>query len=961
MKKTLTSLVLLAIGTVGMAQSADEARQVAEAFLAQRTGRQSVVLQSVTSANGVRKAAAKESSNVYMFNAEGGGFAVVCSANGNNVVAGYSDSGTIDAENMPDALQMFLRKAQKAAASGQSFGADVPTVSPVAPLITTKWGQGSPFNGQCPGNSKISVPTGCVATAMAQILHYYKQNRGTGSLYYSYQSTEQEWDIDYSTTTYDWNNMLDSYSGDYNQTQADAVAKLMFEVGVACKMSYGTSESGASLPLVALDKYYGYNACRLTRDFYVYSNGGSAKVPPLGEPRLSSTWEIPYVFDTKRWIGIIQSELQAGRPIIYQASDVGSGLIDAPSFNHAFVIDGIDEKNFVHVNWGWSGMDDGYYDLTLLNAPSIDGWYDNELTDSQEMIVGIAPRESSQDYLPHLVMTFPLIDNSTIRVTANVYDSEKVPFAIVLAKDGEIKEVYKRGYLSTYYGNFTRTDFSNFIPETSSLPNGTYELRLAAWDTDTGMCYLCGDPSLLVPTVTVYEGTVTAIGNKYEKNNSPVVVESIEPASEIYASTPFYLRLTTTGLSGSTRFIFTNTSTGNVYGEYSGSDTKVKIDNTYDSRTTTASYRFKPLNNKNGFTMPAGTYKVESLDTTWVMPETYITVQPKPNFNVYEGEEAGVGGRDWTNYWRNHYEVYDSPGGVKSRYSHWYTGENYKASGFCPYEDIAYDAEGDAVTVKLFAIDYETGEEQLVAVVDTVHNLSKSVPLPNTLYPLEGLYSFRVTYTTSDGVEHTGLTPGDYSGYSKYHTRVYELTNTKNGAYKLAVTGTANVPRKVAANNRALSVNIQNKGNDYFSGTVTARFYNADYSKILAEVTSDDFTLEPEKEQALTFAPELATDETCNVRLVCTWSGSVYYYLTDETLSKIACLEFDPTGTTGIQEVLSDGCGFAEGEAVSIYAADGVLLRTVKYSASTLRDLKRQMPSGVYVLKSSTASKKVAW
>lgn len=350
------------------AQTEDDARNAAMNFLQKRKAVSNVKLTSVTVSDsgnyaksiGGNSASSSQESSVYAFNAEGGGFALVCTGNGNTTIAGYSDTGSVDAANVPDAMKSWLKGYQQAMAKSTTLGTkepswDGPTVKPVVPLLKTQWGQSAPFNSKCPSNGKQTALVGCVPVALAQVLNYYHQDRkGGGSLYYAHLDSETEYDIDYSTTTYDWKNMLNTYDDNATKTQKDAVGKLMLECGIASKATYGYTSTSANIPFVALNKYYNFDCMFVPRD-YIYS--------------WDMFTESDYYISTKKWMSMIQEELEAGRPIIYSATDLegGAGVIIDPRTSHCFVLDGIDEQNYVHVNWGWAGSMDGYYDVAILN------------------------------------------------------------------------------------------------------------------------------------------------------------------------------------------------------------------------------------------------------------------------------------------------------------------------------------------------------------------------------------------------------------------------------------------------------------------------------------------------------------------------------------------------------------------------------------------------------------------
>lgn len=178
-----------------IAQTEEDAKNAALDFLKQKKGNAKLELSSskldvgTTSANAksVGSSSTKSTGEVYAFNVQGGGFALVCTGNGNTAVAGYSDSGSLDVDNVPEAMKTWLTGYQAVMASSslatKEPGWEGPSVTPVAPLIKTQWGQSAPYNCKCPSDGKQTAIVGCVPVALAQVLNYYHQNqKGGGSL-----------------------------------------------------------------------------------------------------------------------------------------------------------------------------------------------------------------------------------------------------------------------------------------------------------------------------------------------------------------------------------------------------------------------------------------------------------------------------------------------------------------------------------------------------------------------------------------------------------------------------------------------------------------------------------------------------------------------------------------------------------------------------------------------------------
>lgn len=325
----------------------------------------------------------------YVFpNGEGKGFTVVSGDDRLPEVVGYSDKGTYDEENLPSNYVGFMKAYEemvgqldngdsRASASIaeakalRSSGYQQPTVAPL--LGSIQWNQIIPYNKMCPMyNSTDRSVTGCVATAMAQVMMYYQYPKTLQTDIPAYVSRTNHLSIPQINKgeSYDWDNMLPQYASDeplnYTDAQAAAVAKLLYHCGVACEMDYGPS-SGANVTPAILSTYFGYDSDLmqdLNRD----------------------------VFTLAEWSQIMDKELTAKRPILYsgQSSDGG----------HEFVCDGTDGNGLYHINWGWGGYQDGYFDVTILN-PDKGGAGSGNAPDGYNqncsMIVGIAPDNGKVD------------------------------------------------------------------------------------------------------------------------------------------------------------------------------------------------------------------------------------------------------------------------------------------------------------------------------------------------------------------------------------------------------------------------------------------------------------------------------------------------------------------------------------------------------------------------------------
>ncbi|MCI5876774.1 MAG: C10 family peptidase [Prevotella sp.] len=319
--------------------------------------------------DGVRKVA-----NYYVFpNGTDKGFTIVSGDDSMPDIVGYSASGTYDESMVPEAMTYFLKeysnmveavkagdgKAQRTLEERRGV-----TVAPaVSPLVNVHWGQGTPFNNLCPyyATGKRSV-TGCVATAMAQVMAYWKYPKELKADIPSYVTTTNNISVRGETggQAYDWDNMRTEYKSAYTTAEADAVAKLMLHCGKAVEMDYGAS-SGAVVTHKKLATYFGYD-----KDLMLTVSRSS--------------------FSLSEWITLIDNELKAGRPILYSGRSSDAG--------HLFVCDGSDGEGLYHINWGWNGNQDGYFDITILN-PDKGGIGSGNAEDGYSkdcmMIIGMQP------------------------------------------------------------------------------------------------------------------------------------------------------------------------------------------------------------------------------------------------------------------------------------------------------------------------------------------------------------------------------------------------------------------------------------------------------------------------------------------------------------------------------------------------------------------------------------------
>ena len=254
----------------------------------------------------------------------------------------------------------------------------------IAPLLgNIQWNQSAPWNNQTPtDNQGEHMPVGCVATAYTQVMRYHQwPTQGEGSFSYTEEGDSgRSHTVDFASTTYDWAHMPERYNDPSSATseETQALSTLAYHAGVAVEMMYAPSGSGSYTPLVA----------RALADHFRYDKRVSFK---SRSNYTQSSWE-----------QMLRAELIAARPVVYSGSGSGGG--------HAFVCDGYDMEGLFHINWGWGGMSDGYFNLNYL-VPSdlgIGGGAGGGFSLGQGAVIGIKPDKtgSSQRQESSLVTTW---------------------------------------------------------------------------------------------------------------------------------------------------------------------------------------------------------------------------------------------------------------------------------------------------------------------------------------------------------------------------------------------------------------------------------------------------------------------------------------------------------------------------------------------------------------------------
>ena len=384
------------------------------------------------------------------------GFAIIANDDVFPAVIGYSGD-RYDAETNTS-LRWFVNAASSSMSNYLSEGKKYAPVIPagafqtaVSPILKTEWNQSKPYNNDCPYVSgREPYPTGCVATALSQIMKHYNyptKGIGQGTLSVVVNGVSKIISADFGNTTYDWKNMLNEYETvSYTAVQAKAVSTLMLHCGIAVGMEYTPSGSGAysNEARSGLINKFGYDAGinLLFRNYY----------------------------STSQWMNIIYQELNASRPVYYTGSDATAG-------GHAFVIDGYNEHGFVHVNWGWGPKGgNGYFDIALLNPTGY------SFSDGQDMLVGVSPVKV-MDAHSHVIskekFTAYKFDSMLNLSAGTMYNLAGESFtgevAFVLMKDNTAK-VLKSITVSNVADRYSVGELSGMITLPAGISDGTYRL-----------------------------------------------------------------------------------------------------------------------------------------------------------------------------------------------------------------------------------------------------------------------------------------------------------------------------------------------------------------------------------------------------------------------------------------------------------------------------------------------------
>ena len=482
------------------------------------------------------------------------GFVLVSGDDRFNAVLGYSDGSSYDEQTMPENMRAWMQGYIAEMRYLESKGyrsAPLRSASPkaaISPLLTTKWNQGAPFNNNCPidNSTQQRSVTGCVATAMAQVINYHIQNHNAPTQivaaipgYTTYTRGMYVGGIAAGTILPAASYLIDDYANNAGtDDQKLAVANLMLYCGVAMNMDYTSTGSGvAGSPAQALKTYFGFDSTtrRAERKNFTYQH----------------------------WMNIIYDELAAGRPVYHSGATATGG--------HAFVIDGYDGDGLFHVNWGWGGSCDDYFALSVMNpddnnnigaSTSNDGY-----TIDQQVVIGVQIG-SGESYTEPVLLTMDTYNVNGQNAVFNganftgVTHSWTAALAII-DDDGTINQIGGTVPFNLDYGYFSTVELT--VPTNTDLAGQTKRIvpvcRLneepqGVWHTgpspDINYWQAVYDANG-VPTLTVHpiynlSGVISVPSNKFVNETQTIQLQVTNSADEFYGQ--IYLFASTTENKG---------------------------------------------------------------------------------------------------------------------------------------------------------------------------------------------------------------------------------------------------------------------------------------------------------------------------------------------------------------------------------------------------------------------------
>lgn len=516
------ALLLAAVQAVASPIGRQQARAIARNFCAKAEARGQ--MRKVPSATQFTLAHTAEDGHgnalYYTFKrGQAAGYVIVSGDDRAPEILGYADTGAFETRHMPENMRWWLEQYERqlrylASHPGARMHAPRKVATPVQPLLgDTEWDQTAPYNNLCPyisyydsdyGETLSGVcPTGCVATALAQVMSYHRwPDMSHGNVEYQTMTAKATVTADLNTS-YDWDLILPFYDNSSSAEQRAEVAKLCFNVGAALESDYTPAGTGAYDVIVCptLIRYFNYDKAMrcLQRDY-----------TPVADFEQTLT-----------------EELRAGRPVPY-------GGVTRKDAGHFFVLDGIDADGLYHINWGWGGISNGYFAIAALD-PGEQGVGGSESLDAfkyhQVMIAGMQKPQDGSQYDWYVVCDGVSDLNTTVAKDENVvltynylYNESPAPedlkyelYWTLIDNRGQMchRKLAEKDTLQWNHGYTSgKTKFS--IPD--DIPDGEYQLLLQYYVAEDGFTaphrvqMLSGENTKYRVTVSDEEATYQSFG-----------------------------------------------------------------------------------------------------------------------------------------------------------------------------------------------------------------------------------------------------------------------------------------------------------------------------------------------------------------------------------------------------------------------------------------------------------------
>ncbi len=392
MRKHIFTLLVLAATCVAVQArpvGQETARRLGQSFVASNFEftRQSADLNLVYTAFSDRGEAC-----YYVFNVGDTGFVIIAGDDNYRPIIGYSDEGIFNPDDMAPALAYYLEgirqgvmDASRASSAQPTVAADWAMLEKTGHLVSrhggredeylveTKWNQNYPYNYFCPvgeGGPGGHCYAGCVATAAAQLMRYWNhplQGQGSHSYYPEDHPEYGPLTVNFGEATYDWENMPLSINSNSPLVQIEAVAQLIYHAGVSVDMNYRPTSSGAVTGRL----------CETMPAYFFYTD------------QMANLYREDYTHE--EYMQLVMNAIDMDWPMVHR----GGG--------HAYVLDGYNDNDMVHFNWGWSGSSDGWFNID-----------DHNYTDGESVIYNYVPAEiyAATPNMPTDLVAVPATDGT---------------------------------------------------------------------------------------------------------------------------------------------------------------------------------------------------------------------------------------------------------------------------------------------------------------------------------------------------------------------------------------------------------------------------------------------------------------------------------------------------------------------------------------------------------------------